>query len=85
LVADGEWSLVWSLDERGLQDLTKNDVFWGKVVEITSVGERGIYCVSALASARPLPAMVDPSHHPGLHRHCDVIGCVAVDYALRAY
>ena len=34
------------LDDRGLHDLTKNDVFWDKVVEITAVGERDAYSVT---------------------------------------
>ena len=29
-----------------LHDLTKNDVFWDKVVEITSVGQSDVYRVS---------------------------------------
>jgi replicative DNA helicase len=34
------------LDDRTLHDLTRNDVFWDKVVEITSVGERDVYEVA---------------------------------------
>jgi replicative DNA helicase len=35
------------LDERGLHDLTTNDVFWDKVVEIASIGEQDVYAVAA--------------------------------------
>ena len=34
------------LDDRGLHDLTKNDLLWDKVVEITAIGEREIYEVT---------------------------------------
>jgi replicative DNA helicase len=34
------------LDDQVLHDLTNNDVFWDKVVEITSVGERDVYDVA---------------------------------------
>jgi replicative DNA helicase len=34
------------LDDRALHDLTNNDVFWDKVVEITSVGEHAVYGVT---------------------------------------
>ncbi|WP_051574187.1 LAGLIDADG family homing endonuclease [Mycobacterium sp. URHB0044] len=34
------------LDDRTLHDLTNNDVFWDKVVEITSIGERDVYDVA---------------------------------------
>jgi replicative DNA helicase len=34
------------LDDRTLHDLTNNDVFWDKVVEISSVGEREVYRVT---------------------------------------
>jgi replicative DNA helicase len=34
------------LDDRKLHDLTNNDVFWDKVVEITSVGERDVYDIA---------------------------------------
>jgi replicative DNA helicase len=33
------------LEDRTLHDLAKNDVFWDKIVEITSVGLREAYCV----------------------------------------
>jgi replicative DNA helicase len=33
------------LDDRGLHDLSKNDVFWDKIVEITPIGEREVYSV----------------------------------------
>ena len=34
--------------DRDLHDLTDNDVFWDKIVEITSIGEQDVYgvCVS---------------------------------------
>ena len=31
------------LDDRGPHDLTKNDVFWDEVVEISPIGEREVY------------------------------------------
>lgn len=34
------------LDDRGLHDLTKNDLLWDKVVEITAIGEREVYEVT---------------------------------------
>jgi replicative DNA helicase len=34
------------LNDRGLRDLTKNDVFWDKVVEITSIGEQDTYSIT---------------------------------------
>jgi replicative DNA helicase len=34
------------LDDQVLHDLTTNDVFWDKVVEITSIGEREVFDVS---------------------------------------
>ena len=34
------------LDDQVLHDLTNNDVFWDKVVEITSVGEQDVYDVA---------------------------------------
>jgi replicative DNA helicase len=34
------------LDDRALHDLTTNDVFWDKIVEITNIGERDVYRVS---------------------------------------
>ena len=34
------------LDDQALHDLTTNDVFWDKIVEITSIGERDVYRVS---------------------------------------
>ena len=33
------------LDDRGLHDLTKNDVLWDRVVEITPIGDRDVYRV----------------------------------------
>jgi replicative DNA helicase len=32
-----------ALDDRGLHDLAVNDVFWDKIVEITSIGEQDVY------------------------------------------
>ena len=34
------------LDDLTLHDVTTNDVFWDKVVEITSVGERDVYGIT---------------------------------------
>jgi replicative DNA helicase len=34
------------LDDQELHDLTTNDVFWDKIVEITNIGERDVYRVS---------------------------------------
>jgi intein/homing endonuclease len=34
------------LDDQVLHDLTNNDVFWDKVVEVTSIGEQDIYAVT---------------------------------------
>jgi replicative DNA helicase len=34
------------LDDQTLHDLTTNDVFWDKVVEITSIGEHEVFGVS---------------------------------------
>jgi replicative DNA helicase len=34
------------LNDRGLHDLTTNDVFWDKVVEITSIGQQAVYAVT---------------------------------------
>jgi hypothetical protein len=34
------------LDDQALHDLTPNDVFWDKIVEVTSIGERDVYRVS---------------------------------------
>jgi replicative DNA helicase len=34
------------LDDQALHDLTTNDVFWDKVVETTSIGERDVFDVS---------------------------------------
>jgi replicative DNA helicase len=34
------------LDAQALHDLMTNDVFWDKVVEITSIGEHDVYRVS---------------------------------------
>jgi replicative DNA helicase len=34
------------LDDQALHDLTTNDVFWDKVVEITSIGEHDVHRVS---------------------------------------
>ncbi len=36
------------LDDRTLHDLTNNDVFWDKVVEISSVGEREVYRITVV-------------------------------------
>jgi replicative DNA helicase len=35
------------LNDRILHDLTNNDVFWDRIVEITSIGEREVYEVTA--------------------------------------
>jgi replicative DNA helicase len=43
------------LDNQELHDLTNDDVFWDKVVEITSIGERDVYAV-ALSDANSLVA-----------------------------
>ncbi|AEV72381.1 intein/homing endonuclease [Mycolicibacterium rhodesiae NBB3] len=43
------------LNDRGLHDLARNDVFWDKIVEITSVGRQDAYRV-ALAGADNLVA-----------------------------
>lgn len=34
------------LDDRSLHDLTKNDLLWDKVVEITAIGQREVYEVT---------------------------------------
>ncbi len=34
------------LDDQALHDLTNNDVFWDKVVEITSIGEQDVFSVT---------------------------------------
>ena len=31
------------LDDRDIHDLATNDVFWDKIVEITSIGEHDVY------------------------------------------
>jgi replicative DNA helicase len=34
------------LDDRALHHLTTDDVFWDRIVEITSIGERDVYHVA---------------------------------------
>lgn len=34
------------LDDRALHDLTNNDVFWDKIVEISTIGQRDTYAVT---------------------------------------
>jgi hypothetical protein len=38
------------LGDQALHDLTTNDVFWDKIAEITSIGERDRYRVSVAAT-----------------------------------
>jgi replicative DNA helicase len=58
------------LDDQALHDLTNNDVFWDKVVEITSVGERDVYDIT-VADADNLVAQ-GISVHTSLRRGADL-------------
>lgn len=51
------------LDDRSLHDLTTNDVFWDKIVEITSVGQQDVYQI-AVAGADNLVVQGVPMRAP---------------------